>query len=356
MKEESKNIFIVCGGASLEHDVSIASARSILSWICRDTYNVFLVVVRRSHEWCLFSADEFLKEGGVEEGGCFFPGLERGFWKGKSQISIDMVFPMIHGLGGEDGALQGLCELFNLPYVGCGILGSAVCWDKGFAKSILRSYGIPVVPFLPLKSPSDTPSYEEACEFFGENVLFVKPSMQGSSIGVSQVSDPRSYKKSIAEGFSYCEKVLIEPRIEGDEIECAVLDSFGVNASELGQIVVPEGEFYSYKEKYDDQSRSYTVFPDHISSHLKKRIQDIAIRSFCSLECRGMARVDFFVTKNKEPMVSEINTIPGFTPISLYPKMLEKTGVCPKKLVQSLIDKGLERWHSKKFYSQKKPR
>jgi D-alanine-D-alanine ligase len=349
---EKKNIFIVCGGDWGEKDISMRSARPFLDWICQEKYNLFFAVMYPDYKWRLFCGSDFLNET-EGESGCFFPSEEGGYWQGKSKRSIHIIFPMIHGRFGEDGALPGMCELYNIPYVGSGILGSSACWDKAFAKNVLKAFDISSVPFILLKNPDQAISYTDACSVFKTKDLFVKPAMQGSSVGVALVSDNESYKSAVDTTFSHCRKIMIEPRIEGDEIECAVLDNFGAKAAELGQVIVPKGSFYTYKEKYGPNSRSKAVFPDHFSDRLKRKIQKIAIQCFHALECRGMARVDFFVTKKNSIMVNEINTIPGFTSISLYPRMWEKSGIPPSKLVQILIDEGLRRWHSKRFYAQK---
>ena len=314
------------------------------------------MVVNSQYTWHLLSANAFQKSEKGGERGHFVPCADGGYWQGGSKYPVHIVFPMIHGRFGEDGALPGLCEALNIPYVGSGILGSSVCWDKAFTKNILKAFNIPFVPFLSYKSISRIPSYQDACSLLKKTDLVIKPAMQGSSIGVVMVSDDASYKKEVSNVMSCFSKVMIEPRIDGDEIECAILDDFGARASELGQILLPRGSFYSYEEKYDSDSRTKTFFPEHLSSYTKKNIQKTALQCFYALECRGMARVDFFVTKKKSIMVNEVNTIPGFTSISLYPKMWEKSGIQTSRLVQALIDEGLKSWHSRKFYAQKEER
>lgn len=354
---DKKNIFVICGGGFSEWDISIRSARSLHGWICQKTYNVFFVIIDHDGQWRLLSAQMFQKTTDGGEVGCFIPDQDGGYWKGTSRIKVHVIFPMVHGCLGEDGALPGLCDALDMPYVGSGMLGSAMCWDKSVTKRILHSFDIPYVPFLSLKhwcnKAESMYTYNAVCQKFKTNDLFIKPAMDGSSVGVSMVSDEKTYIQAMKKTLSLYDKVMIEPRIEGDEIECAVLDNCGVKASALGQIVTPQGRFYTYKEKYSSTSMTKTLFPEHISSYLTKKIQDLAIQCFCALECKGMARVDFFVTNQKKIMVNEVNTIPGFTSISLYPKMWEKSGMRPERIVQVLIDEALKRWHSKRFYAQK---
>ncbi len=252
---------------------------------------------------------------------------------------VDVVFPVLHGPFGEDGSMQGLLKLSGVPFVGAGVLGSAVSMDKDVMKRLFRETGIPIGKFVTLRS-NDSVNFNLIKKQLGLP-LFIKPANMGSSIGVSKVRDEKEFKTAIAEAFKFDTKIIIEEFIDGREIECSVLGNEVPMASVLGEIV-PTAEFYSYDAKYFD-SKSMTKIPAEVSNAVTKKIQTLAIKVFQTLNCEGMGRVDFFLTKKGEVFVNEINTIPGFTNISMYPKLWEASGLKQTHLMDRLIELALER-------------
>ncbi|MBU2577279.1 D-alanine--D-alanine ligase, partial [Patescibacteria group bacterium] len=254
---------------------------------------------------------------------------------------IDVVFPVLHGPFGEDGTVQGLLKLANLPFVGAGVLGSAVGMDKDVAKRLLKEAGIPIAKFLVFKD-TDEINFEKVVKKLGRP-FFVKPANLGSSVGVNKVKDGKNFKKAVSEAFLYDRKILIEEYIKGREIECSVLGNDNPIASVPGEVVVKD-EFYSYKAKYIDENGAALEIPAKIDEKTEKKIQNLAIQTFKTLCCEGMGRVDFFLKDNGEVLVNEINTIPGFTSISMYPKLWEKSGLSYTRLIDKLIKLALERF------------
>jgi D-alanine-D-alanine ligase len=253
---------------------------------------------------------------------------------------IDVVFPVLHGPFGEDGTVQGLLKLANLPFVGAGVLGSAVGMDKDVMKRLLRDAEIPVGKFLVFQR-GDTLSYGKIKKQLGLP-LFVKPANLGSSVGISKVSKKREFRAAIDEAFRYDNKVIIEEYIDGREIECSVLGNDEPAASLPGEIVVRH-DFYSYDAKYIDDQGARLEIPAKLSRSVIRKIRKIAVRAYKALCCEGMARVDFFVQANGRVLVNEINTSPGFTKISMYPKMWEASGLSYPRLIDRLIRLALER-------------
>jgi D-alanine-D-alanine ligase len=249
---------------------------------------------------------------------------------------IDVIFPVLHGPFGEDGTIQGLAKLANLPCVGAGILGSSVGMDKDVMKRLLRDAGIPIGRFIALTGETrDKYPYKELSLNFGQ-VLFVKPANLGSSVGISKVRNETEYNTAIDLALSYDLKVVVEEEIRGREIECAVLGNEEPRASIPGEII-PHADFYSYKAKYIDDNGAGLEIPANLPPQIVRRVQDTAVATFKTLECRGMARVDVFLTDHEEILVNEINTIPGFTRISMYPKLWEYSGISHDELVDTLI-------------------
>jgi D-alanine-D-alanine ligase len=253
---------------------------------------------------------------------------------------IDVVFPVLHGPFGEDGTVQGLLKLANLPFVGAGVLGSAVGMDKDVMKRLLRDAEIPVGKFLVFQR-GDTLSYGKIKKQLGLP-LFVKPANLGSSVGISKVSKKREFRAAIDEAFRYDNKVIIEEYIDGREIECSVLGNDEPAASLPGEIVVRH-DFYSYDAKYIDDQGARLEIPAKLSRSVIRKIRKIAVRAYKALCCEGWARVYFFVHANGRVLVNEINTIPGFTKISMYPKMWEASGLSYPRLIDRLIRLALER-------------
>ena len=254
---------------------------------------------------------------------------------------LDVIFPIIHGTLGEDGSLQGLLAFANLPYVGSAVLGSAVCMDKDLCKRLLMQAGITVAPYIAVKAVADEAAlFEQASTQLGLP-LFIKPASQGSSVGVSKVTNAAEFSAGLALAFRYDRKVLIEQAIVGREIECAILGNDQPQASVCGEVLTQD-QFYSYDAKYiDGQSR--TVVPAEMPKEIEAQIQAVALRTFAALECEGLARVDVFLTPDNQIVVNEVNTLPGFTNISMYPQLWQASGLNYSDLISNLIDLALQR-------------
>ena len=256
---------------------------------------------------------------------------------------IDVIFPVLHGPYGEDGSVQGLCRLANMPCVGAGILGSAVGMDKDVMKRLLRDAGIPIARFVTIIRGGPAPSFAALKAELG-TPLFVKPANLGSSVGISRVGSASEYEKALAAAFEYDTKVVVEECIIGREIECAVLGNTDPQASVPGEIVTGGSHsFYDYEAKYLDEKGAELRIPAPLDAALAGKVRALALRAFTVLCCDGMARVDMFVKETGEVLVNEINTIPGFTRISMYPKLWEASGISYPQLVDRLISLAIER-------------
>lgn len=305
---------VIFGGKSAEHEVSIVSARNIINALDKNKYKVIPIHIKRTENWL----------------------LDR-----KTLNKVDFIFPVIHGPFGEDGTLQGLLKFLGLPFVGAGVLGSAIGMDKDISKRLLKQAGIAVADFITVYS-GERISYKQASKKLGP-VMFVKPVNMGSSVGINKAKNEKEFKKAVSKAFKYDSKIIIEQAIIGKEIECAVLGNRVPKASIPGEII-PKGGFYSYDAKYIDKDGAGLEIPAKLSKTAIKKIQQTAIRAFKVLNCEGMARVDFFLKKNGTLLVNEINTIPGFTSISMYPKLWEASGISLPKLLDKLIELALERF------------
>jgi D-alanine-D-alanine ligase len=256
---------------------------------------------------------------------------------------VDVVFPVLHGPFGEDGTVQGLLKLANLPFVGAGVLASAVGMDKDVMKRLLRDAKIPIAKFLVFeRSEASKINLADVKRMLGFP-FFVKPANLGSSVGISKVSVNKQFDSAISEAFRYDSKILIEENISGREIECSVLGNESPVASLPGEIITRH-DFYSYDAKYLDENGAQLIVPAVLPKFIGKGIQELAVRTFKTLACEGMARVDFFLRDNRQIFVNEINTIPGFTQISMYPKLWEASGIPYSKLIDRLIRLALERF------------
>lgn len=346
---------LIFGGQSSEHEVSLQSARNILEAIDGDRFDVSLIGVDKQGRWhvshlsnYLLNADDpariALRESG--ENLALVPGEQSGQLRAAADASplaqIDVAFPIVHGSLGEDGCLQGLLRMANIPFVGAGVLGSAVCMDKDVAKRLLRDAGLRVAPFVALTrvkaAQADIAAIVEELGL----PLFVKPANQGSSVGVSKVKRAEDLRAALDEAFRYDHKVLVEQAVIGREIECAVLGNEHPQASGCGEIVLND-EFYAYDTKYLNESGARVAVPADIPDDACQRIRDIAIQAFKALECGGMARVDVFLTPEGEVVINELNTLPGFTNISMYPKLWQAAGMSYRDLITALIELALER-------------
>lgn len=347
-----KTVGILYGGKSTEHEVSIRSARNIAKAVDHQKYKTILIGVSKEGNWFLKSDAELMSENIVQANNhllTIVPGnTSNQILKAKDQASIgpvDVIFSIIHGTGGEDGTIQGLLKIINLPVVGPGVLSSSVCLDKEVTKRLLRDSGIQNSNFLSyLNSERSTITFEEVNRTLGMPV-YVKPPNLGSSVGISKVTSKDEFDKAIDLALKFDRKVLIEENVVGREIECAVLGNSNPKASLPGEVVtVKEShEFYSYEAKYVDANGSITKIPADLSPELILKVQEVAIKTYKCLCCEGMARVDVFVTDAGEVLVNEVNTIPGFTDISMYPKLWGETGIAYSDLISQLLELAIER-------------
>ena len=322
---------ILAGGVSSEHEISVISAGSLLSAIDRTRFEPILIGITKDGRWVSTPHDQTFE---IKNG--ILPEIKAGIVKSSGDLldSVDVIFPMLHGPFGEDGTIQGLCEIAGVPYVGSGVLASAVAMDKSFAKPIFASHGLAVAPGVVV-----TAANRSSTDFSGlKYPLFVKPARGGSSRGTSKVKNEAGLQAAIDEALKFDSKVMVEEGIIGREIECAVLQtSDGVKASPLGEIKVDSKyEFYDFEAKYFEGGSSL-VSPSDLSPDVVQSIQDAAIKAFNALGCSGLARVDFFYT-GKEIVINEINTMPGFTSTSVYPKLMKQAGIDYKDLISILIE------------------
>ncbi|MDP3989271.1 MAG: D-alanine--D-alanine ligase [bacterium] len=338
---------IIFGGKSAEHEVSLQSAKNIVEAIDTERYEPVLITVDKKGQWFLMNSEHFLlnsENNEVRHSVALVPQSEGRMVNldtHESNSSTDVAFPILHGPFGEDGTIQGLLKLANIPFVGASVLGSAVGMDKDVMKRLLLNAEIPTGTFLACKE-KDVPTYAKVVKSVGLP-FFVKPANMGSSIGVSKVSKEKEYTTAIQEAYTYDRKILIEENIEGREIECSVLGNDDPIASVPGEVISNKG-FYSYEAKYIDEHGATLEFPAKLSDEIIKKVQELAIKTFKTLCCEGLGRVDFFLTENGDLFVNEINTLPGFTSTSMYPKLWEISGISYTELIDRLIQLALERF------------
>jgi len=336
-------IGVLFGGRSSEHEISLLSARSVIEAINRSKYDVTLIGIGKDGRWLGAKGESYLLNAADPKKIAINPAAtkELSIRPGVGGVGpIDVIFPVMHGTYGEDGSIQGFLRMLDLPFVGPDILGSAVGMDKDVAKRLLRDAGIPIADFFAVRAPDEV-GFNEARKALGMPV-FIKPANQGSSVGVSKANDPASYKKALKDAFSYDTKVLIERAVPGREIEVAVLGNEAPEASVPGE-VIPHHEFYSYEAKYLDENGAGLEIPAKLTPKQAEEVRALALRVFRALELEGMARVDFFMRKDGVFVVNEVNTIPGFTKISMYPKLWEASGLAYPKLIDRLVALALER-------------
>jgi D-alanine-D-alanine ligase len=338
-----KRVAIICGGKSSEHEISCVSAGGVLSAIDTNKFEVVLIGITKGGKWLLLPTDTtFTIINGalpqVPETGVEVQVSNNSLQAGGKDLAIDVVFPVLHGPYGEDGTIQGLLEMINLRYVGSGVLASAVSMDKSFAKPIFAAAGLKVAPGMVVTSNSFTLPSNLSYP------LFVKPARSGSSRGTTKVKNEVELKNAVAFALEFDTKVLIESAIIGREIECAVLQTDGKSiASPVGQISIDEKyEFYDFTAKYLDNSMQL-LFPTDLPTGVEAKIQADAIKAFNAAGCEGLARVDFFYSNDGEIIINEINTMPGFTPLSVYPKLIERYGISYQDLITELITTALTR-------------
>jgi D-alanine-D-alanine ligase len=347
---------VLCGGRSGEHEVSLQSARNIVDAIDKEKYEVVLIGIDKNGQWALFDPSNFLihpddpkriRLSHSKDRLLLDPGGDQGVLidrtRSRTLEPIEVVFPVLHGPLGEDGTVQGLLKVANLPFVGAGVLGSAVGMDKDVTKRLLREAEISTPKFLVFqRSQTKEIRFDSLKNRLGLP-FFVKPANYGSSIGVNKVTDSKRLRDAVSEAFQFDRKIVVEEFIEGREIECSVLGNDRPIASIPGEIV-PRKVFYTYEAKYIDEDGAYLKVPADLEAPLVSEIQALAVKAFKALCCEGMARVDFFLRRNNEILVNEINTIPGFTKISMYPRLWKESGIPYPELIDRLIQLALQRF------------
>jgi len=347
-------VAVLFGGRSAEHEVSLQSARNVIAAIDADRYDTVLIGIDRAGAWflnedsiALLNADDprliSLNKG--NQAVSLVPSDRAGMLidlQGSATLpAIDVLFPVLHGPYGEDGSVQGLARLANVACVGSDILGSAIGMDKDVSKRLLRDAGIPVARHICLRRNGLSDEISRRLQQDFGYPLYVKPANMGSSVGVVRVAQPAQLEGAVANALQYDTKVVVEEAINGREIECSVLGNDEPRASAVGEIGTDDG-FYSYEKKYIDDDGARLIVPASLEPATLARAQQTAIAAFKALESRGMARVDMFLTADDQIYVNEINTIPGFTAISMYPKLWQESGLSYPDLIDRLIQLALE--------------
>lgn len=341
---------ILFGGKSVEHEISIISAQSILNALDKKKYEPILIGIDKEGFWHFTDQFKQFKKG-PQVALVRLPNKKNAqlvsLKTSKIVSSLDIIFPVLHGPFGEDGTVQGLFKLVNIPFVGPGVLSSAVCMDKEMTKRLLAYAGIQIAKYITVcRLEKDKISFSDITLKLGLP-FFIKPASLGSSVGIHKVKSEKEFLASLKDAFQYDHKILIEEYVDGREIECAVLGNEKPLASIVGEII-PQHEFYSYEAKYLDSKGAISKIPAKLEESTIKKIQDIALRTFTILECEGMARIDFLLRKNGEIIVNEVNTIPGFTSISQYPKLLEASGIPYSQIIDTLIELAFQRFEKEK--------
>ena len=347
-----KTIAVLCGGKSPEHEISVRSAKNILAAIRRDRFDVLLIGVDPRGQWRLLEESQLGKyvpeDAGIPL--ALIPGRERGqIIRLDDQKPIpqpDAVFPILHGPMGEDGITQGLLHTLGLPFVGPDVLGSAIAMDKDVAKRLLQKAGVKVARgMVAYAHERDQLRYEAISRDLG-SPIFVKPANMGSSVGVHKVKNEAQFEAALADAFQYDRKVIIEEMIKGRELECAILGNEHPQATEVGEIIAPEE--YSFDAKYEDENTAQLLIPTQVEEVQLRQLQETALRAYRALECEVMARVDMFLTPAGDIYVNEVNTLPGFTNISMYPQLWEAAGLPYPDLIEELLRFAVKRHEQRK--------
>lgn len=352
---EKIKLAVIFGGKSTEHDVSIVSGTSVIKNLNKEKYDILPVYISENGDWFLYKKE--VKEIEVLTVGEKIKELEKIENPINVLKNVDVVFPVLHGLYGEDGTVQGLLELLNKKYVGCRVLASSICMDKVYAKVIFDKANISQAKYIYIRPYNDEFIYvdncfneeicsvDKICEIVKEKLdfpVFVKPSNSGSSVGINKSHNKEELKEHIKYAAKFDNKILIEQNINGREVECAVLGNEDVKASCVGEIL-PAEEFYTFDAKYKN-AQSRVVMPANLPTDLSEKIRETAIKAFKATDGKGLSRVDFFVENGTNRIIiNEINTLPGFTQISMYPKLWETMGLKYTELLDKLIELAMEK-------------
>lgn len=336
-------VAILFGGQSTEHEVSRVSAASVLRNIDEKKYDIYPIGITKDGKWFEYTGSIDKIENGTWEQDEFYKKSE-----GEKILfnkEVDVVFPVLHGMYGEDGTIQGMCKLLNLPCVGPSVMSSAVCMDKVYTKYVLEKFRIKQADYVVVTEYSYNNTKDEMIDLIEKKLgydLFIKPSNSGSSVGITKAHNREELISGLEEALKYDRKILVEEALNVREIEVAVLGNDEPKASIPGEII-PAKEFYDYEAKYENEA-SKLLIPAALDENKLEVVREIAIEVYKALDCAGMARVDFLVTKDTEEIyLNEVNTIPGFTSISMYPKMWDKTGVPYVELISKLIELAMMR-------------
>lgn len=346
-------IAVVFGGCSSEHDVSCVSVQTVIGAMDKDKYDIIMIGITKEGEWLRADSPEDIASGAWRESkvkASILPDrsvhgvmlYEEG--SAPSFVKIDVVFPVLHGMNGEDGTIQGLFELAGIPYVGCGVLASAAAMDKFYTKIIAATTGVRQAAYTPVlgeQLEADVEMVLDRVEAERTYPVFVKPSRAGSSQGVSKAHNREELKAALLLAAQHDRKILVEETIRGREIECAVLGAYDPKASGVGEVLAGD-VFYSYEAKYSNPE-SQTVIDPEMPEETVETIRRYAVEIFRALDCFGLSRVDFFVCDDGTVVFNEINTLPGFTAISMYPMLWEARGVEKPELIDRLIDMAAKR-------------
>jgi D-alanine-D-alanine ligase len=362
------HVAVLCGGQSAEHEISIRSARNIINAMDRNKYDITLITIDQQGKWHPGDIKQLTNDSdpaGIayapeQNTLALMPGqhtelfIDPKHQKSAPAVSenerdIDVVFPVLHGPYGEDGTVQGLLKLADVPFVGSDVLGSAISMDKDVMKRLLRDAGLPVAPFLVFRRADQKQiNFKTISKQLG-TPLFVKPANLGSSVGISKVRTAAEFATAIQTAFEYDNKLIIEAHVTGREIECSVLGNDHPIASLPGELMPNQNhEFYSYEAKYLDENAAIFAIPAKLEPAIIKSIQELSIKAFQVLCCSGMARADFFLTPDGQIFINELNTIPGFTNISMYPRLWQVSGISNVELIEQLITLALEKFDTDK--------
>jgi D-alanine-D-alanine ligase len=347
---------VIFGGRSGEHEVSVASARAVMDALDASKYDIVPIGITREGRWLAGADPHLLTGGAVDEtaqgvtavaitGDPTRRGLVAAGPAATPPPTLDVVLPVLHGPYGEDGTLQGLLEMAGVPYAGCGVLGAALGMDKEKAKQVFLAAGLPVVPWLTVRRHEHDRDAEALCAAIEERFpypVFVKPANLGSSVGVGKAHDRPELRRALAVALDYDRKAIVEPTVNAREVECGVLGNDEPLASVVGE-VVPSNEFYDYRAKYVDNA-SRLFIPAELTPEQTAEVRRLAVAAFLALDLSGLARVDFFLDRDSGTLyINEVNTMPGFTQISMYPKLWEASGITYPQLLDRLIELALER-------------
>ncbi|MCC7364893.1 MAG: D-alanine--D-alanine ligase [Dehalococcoidia bacterium] len=334
-----QRVAVIFGGRSGEHEVSVVSAQSVMAALDPARWDVVPIGVTKQGAWLAEAATrEALARGDRAFSGAGTLLTSRDALE--ALAGCDVAFPLVHGTYGEDGTMQGFLELAGLPYAGAGVAASAIGMDKALMKGLFREAGIPVAPYAVLRSWEVEGDEQTARDYLEQAIgypCFVKPANGGSSVGITHVRSREDLTVAFEAAFNYDDKAVVEQAVVGREVECSVLGNEYPEASITGEIV-PDRDFYDYESKYSNESTTALHIPARISEAVSDRVRELAVRMYQVMGCEGYARVDFFVTDEDEVIANEVNTIPGFTSISMYPKLWEATGLAYSDLLTRILE------------------